>query len=403
MRKFFLVTVFLVVGLVALGTTIRISGWPGNPVEEAVIKSIVEEFNEAHPDIRVEWTPIPGDFRQMIITQYAGGTAPDLFYVEAFWFEELINQGMLLPLDPLIGRDPDFDLDWYYPSLIDAFTHGGRIYGIPKDFSTLALFYNKSIFDEYGVSYPTNDDTWFDMLDKALQLQRNGFETPLVVTADLNRILPFVYGAGGSVVHEDLSVALGSPEARFALQFYLDLVNRYQVAKEPSALGATWIGEAYGRERVAMAMTGPWTVGYLRGDFPNVMANTGIVELPSLIEKSTMAYTVSWSINRATPNRDAAWEVLKFLVTRGQEKFVEGAGVLASNIKIAETDVDPVKAAFYKGAEYATPWSVPTPTGVFSRAHDHINSLFTDVFFERLGLDEAIRNIEENYDSWVME
>ncbi len=46
--------------------------------------------------------------------------------------------------------------------------------------------------------------------------------------------------------------------------------------------GAGWIGEAYGKERVAMAMTGPWTIGFLAGDYPEVLKNTGIVEMPHL-------------------------------------------------------------------------------------------------------------------------
>lgn len=404
MKRFLLVSVVLVVGLMALGVTnIRISGWPGNPVEEAVIMKNVEEFNNMQTDIVVEWQPIPGDFRQMLVTQYSAGTAPDIFYVEAFWFEELAKQNVLLPLDLYIKRDVNFDIDWFYPNLIEAFKYEDRIYGIPKDFSTLALVFNKKIFDQYGVAYPTDEDTWFDMLDKALQLKRKGFETPLVLAADLNRVLPFVYGTGGDIVDENLNVALGKPDAKFGLNFYLDLVNKYGVAQEPANLGAGWIGEAYGKESVAMAMTGPWTIGFLAGDYPEVLKNTGIVEMPHLIEKSTMVYTVSWSINRTTPNKDAAWEVLKFLVTKGQERFVAEAGVLASNIQNAEKDTDPTKQAFYRGAEYGIPWMVKTPSGIFSRAHDQLNSLLKDLFYQKVSLSEALALIEENYPVWVAE
>ena len=152
-----------------------------------------------------------------------------------------------------------------------------------------------------------------------------------------------------------------------------------------------------------MAMTGPWTIGFLAGDYPEVLKNTGIVEMPHLIEKSTMVYTVSWSINRTTPNKDAAWEVLKFLVTKGQERFVSEAGVLASNIQNAEKDTDPTKQAFYRGAEYGTPWKVKTPSGVFSRAHDQLNSLLKDLFYQKISLSEALAFIEENYPGWVAE
>ncbi len=396
----------LVLGLVLMVslsfsvTQIRISGWPGNPVEEAVIMRNVEEFNATHPDIQVEWQPIPGDFRQMLITQFSAGTAPDLFYVEAFWFEELAKMNMLLPLDTYIRRD-NFPIDDYYETLNSAFTLTNRLMGIAKDFSTLALFYNKEIFDRYGVAYPTDQDTWFDLLDKSLQLKRAGFETPLVLAADFNRVIPFILGAGGRLVDEDLHTALGDPASRLGIQFYIDLVNKYQVAQEPANLGAGWIGEAFGRESVALAMSGPWSVGFLQEQYPEVWGKTGIVEMPGLVEKATMVYTVSWSINRNTPNRDAAWEVLKFLVTKGQERFVREAGVLASSKTIASKDTELHKQVFYRGAQYATPWMVPTPSGIFSRAHDQINSKLKDLFYEKITLDQMIEDLERGYATWT--
>jgi len=403
MRNLVIFLVVLLFGVSVMGMVeVKISGWPGNPIEEGVIKSIVEKFNETHPDIHVEWAPIPGDFRQMLITQFSAGTAPDIFYVDTFWFEELARQNMLLPLDLFITKDK-FDIDDFYSSLVDAFTYKGRIYGIPKDFSTLALYYNKEIFDKYGVAYPTSNDTWFDFLDKALQLKRKGMETPLVLAADFNRVIPFIIAANGRLVTDDLNTGIIESNSRFALKFYLDLVNKYKVAQEPANLGAGWIGEAFGKGAVAMAMTGPWTLGYIRGQYPDIVAKTGIVELPHLINKATMVYAVSWSINRNTRNREAAWEVVKFLTNEGQKMFVEGAGVLASRKSIATSDTDPMKKAFYDGATYAIPWRVPTPSGIFSKANDQINSKLKDLFYEKITLDQALNEIAENYLSWVSE
>lgn len=397
------VWICVLVTLVSLSfavTEVRISGWPGNPIEEGVILKNVEEFNASQKDIKVEWQPIPGDFRQMLTTQFSAGTAPDLFYVEAFWFEELALLNMLLPLDTYVKRD-NFPITDYYDSLLQAFTLNSRLYGIPKDFSTLALYYNKEIFDTYKVAYPTSEDTWFDFLDKALQLKRAGVETPLVLAADFNRVIPFILGAGGRLVDEQLNTALAEKESRFGIEFYMDLVNKYKVAQEPANVGAGWDGEAFGKESVAMAMTGPWGVGFLQGQYPEVWAKTKIVEMPRLINQSTMAYTVSWSINRNTANRDAAWEVLKYLVTKGQERFVRDAGVLASNKKIAEADTVDYKQVFYVGAQYSTPWMVSTPKGVFSRAHDQINSKLKDLFYQRISLQQMLEEIKNGYTDWV--
>lgn len=401
MKKAFLVILtILIVSMAFSVTTITISGWPGNPDEEAAIKAAVDEFNAKHSDIQINWEPIPGNYLETLKTRISAGTAPDIFYVDVYYFEELAGKNVLLPLDIFIKKD-NFDLNAYFEPLVEAFKYNGRVYGIAKDFSTLALYYNKEIFDKYGVPYPTNEDTWFDLLDKALQLKRKGFETPLVLAADFNRVIPFILGAGGKLVDDNLNTALDMPASRFGIKFYIDMVTKYKVAVEPQQVGAGWIGEALGKEKVALAMTGPWTLGFLKGSYPDVYKKIGVVEMPSLIKKSTMVYTVSWSINRSTPYKNEAWEVLKYLVTRGQEIFVERAGVLASRKDIAAKDTDPIKTPFYKGAEYAHPWRVPTPTGIFSVANDQINSRLKDLFYGKITLDEALKQIKENYLDWV--
>ncbi|MEN3043179.1 MAG: ABC transporter substrate-binding protein [Fervidobacterium sp.] len=397
-----LLAILLSVGLMA-ATKVTISGWPGNPVEEATIKKAVETFNSTigkQKGIEVVWEPIAGDYKQVLMTRLSGGTGPDIFYVDVYVFEELARANVLLPLDTYVKKD-NFDLNDFYTSLIDAFKYQNRLYGIAKDFSTLALWFNKEIFDKYKVPYLTNDETWDTFLNKLLQLKKAGYDTPLGLAPDFNRVIPFIISFGGRLVKPDLSTALGEPNSKKAIQFYIDLVVKHKVAKEPSALGSGWLGEAIATEKCAVVMEGPWTIGFMKGSFPDTFKKMGIVEMPKGIKKATMIYTVAWSINRATPNKDAAWEVLKFLVTEGQKIFVEGAGVLASRKSIAAQDKDPIKQVFYKGAEYGVPWKVSTPTGLFATANDQINSLLKDLFYNKLTVDEAARLIETNYNKWI--
>ncbi len=394
-----LLTAVFVLNIFA-ATKVVISGWPGNPAEEAAIKNMIETFNKSRNDIQIVWEPVAGDYKQTLMTKLSGGTGPDLFYVDVYVFEELAGANVLLPLDTYIKRD-NFDINDFFTSLVDAFKYKGRTYGIAKDFSTLALWYNKEIFDKYKVPYPTNNETWDSLLKKLKQLKAAGFETPMSIAADFNRIIPFIMSYGGRIVKPDLSVALGEPNSKKALQFYVDLVVKEKVAKEPSALGSGWLGEAFATEKVAVVMEGPWLIGFLRENFPNTFKKAQVVEMPKMLKKSTMIYTVAWAINRETPNKDAAWEVLKFLVTQGQDIFVKGAGVLASRKSLASKDTDPIKTVFYKGAEYGTPWRVPTPTGIFSTANDQINSVLRDLFAGKMTVDEGIKFIETNYSKWV--
>jgi multiple sugar transport system substrate-binding protein len=396
--SFFLVLTFVLT--VFSVTTITISGWPGNPTEEAAIKEAVEVFNSENSDVQIKWDPIPGDYKQALLTRLSAGTGPDIFYVDIYYFEELARKNVLLPLDLYIQKE-NFDVDDFYQNLIDGFTFNERLYGLPKDFSTLVLYYNKEIFDKYDVPYPTEHDTYEDMLAKAELLKSSGFETPMVLAADFNRVIPFIHAFGGEIVNEDMSQAITSDKSLEAIEFYTDLVNKYEVAFEPSNVGSGWIGEAIAAGKVAMAMSGPWTKGFIDDQYPNMSDKIDMTLMPKDEERASMIYTVSWSINRQTQNREAAWKVLKFLTNEGQKIFTEKTSILASRKSIAENARTPENKVFYDSVEFGYPWSVPTPSGVFSKANDQLNSMLKDLMYEKITIEEFANRIENNYQEWV--
>lgn len=381
-------------------STITIAGWPGNPTEEAAIKQAVEVFNSENTDVQIKWDPIPGDYKQTLLTRLSAGTGPDIFYVDVSYFEEFARKNVLLPLDLYIQKE-NFDIDDFYSNLIDGFTFNNRLYGLPKDFSTLVLYYNKEIFDKYDVPYPTEHDTYEDMLAKAELLKSSGFETPMVLAPDFNRVIPFIHAFGGKVVNEDMSQALTTQKSMEAIKFYVDLVRKNKVAFEPSNVGSGWIGEAIAAGKVAMGMSGPWTKGFIDDQYPNMVDKIKMTLMPKEQERASMIYTVSWSINRQTQNREAAWKVLKFLTNEGQKIFTEKTSILASRKSIAENAKTPDNAVFYDSVEFGYPWSVPTPNGVFSKANDQINSMLKDLMYDKISMDEFADRINKNYQEWV--
>jgi multiple sugar transport system substrate-binding protein len=392
----------LVVVLIALcgfaKTQIRVAGW-GNPTEEAAIQEMMRVFNESQDEVEAVWEPIP-DFTKQLKTLLSAGTAPDIFFMDVAWLPEFAGNNTLMPLDLYVKKE-NYDLDAFYAPLIDAFKYNGRLYGLPKDFSTLSLYYNKEIFDEYDVEYPEGLMSWDTLLKICEEFKAKGFDTPITTAADFNRVIPFIKSNGGRLVTEDLNTGLTEPAAREAIEFYCNLVNKYKVSQEPLNIGADWIGDAFGKEKVAMAMTGPWTLGFVKEQYPNVVKKMGIVEMPMQKEKATMIYTVSWSINRNTKSKDAAWEVVKFLSNEGQQIFVDRTGVLASRKSIAAKDTDPLKKAFYDGAEYGLAWNVPTPSGIFTEANDQLNSRLKDLFYGKTTYDQVFAEIDANYMGWV--
>jgi len=108
----------------------------------------------------------------------SAGTPPDVMYMGSDYFPGYVIKGTLLDLTPFIKNDPDtnlppFNIDDYFPEVVKPFIYKGRYYGIPKDFTTLALYYNKDIFDKMGIKYPKEGWTWKDFKETAIKLTQD--------------------------------------------------------------------------------------------------------------------------------------------------------------------------------------------------------------------------------------
>jgi len=127
---------------------------------------VIANFEKENPDIKVkaEW----GVNFQKHLTQFAGGVSPDV----SFWPwgpAKLVPKDLLLPLNDLIDKH-ELDLSQYFKSIIGYYDYKGKIYLIPQQLKTIALMYNKDIFDKFNVPYPTEDWSWDDYYEAARNL-----------------------------------------------------------------------------------------------------------------------------------------------------------------------------------------------------------------------------------------
>jgi multiple sugar transport system substrate-binding protein len=153
--------------------TVKIAIWGGTD-EIDMINGIVADWQKEHPDViaKVEHTPA-GSYTNKLLIRIAGGTAPDVMFVEVNIFVNFWAMNAFMDLKPFIENDPDFSLDSFFPEAMKRFTVNGKIYCIPRDTAPFAcVYYNKKLFDEAGLPYPTDDWDWHDLLDKAKQLTK---------------------------------------------------------------------------------------------------------------------------------------------------------------------------------------------------------------------------------------
>ncbi len=325
MRKVFWI-LFLLLGLPALAQVqVRISGWGGPDV--AVVNGLLKEVVQPRLDregIRVVYEPIEGDYTQWLFNALSAGTAPDLFYVDIFWSESLFATGRVEPLDRYFTRQ---EIGEFLPNLIQAFTYQGRLYGIPKDFNTLALQFNTDLFDEAGVRYPNQQDTWDTFAEKLRQVQSKlGDVAGLCLVADFARFGAFAFATGWKPFDEKGHTVLDA-NFRRAFEWYTGLV-RQGAARFAQDLGEGWTGGCFGAEKAAVAIEGAWIAGFLRDRAPNMRYRTTFLPLdPVTKRRGNFVFTVSWSLNAASRNKEAAVKVLKALTSPEAQQWVLERGL----------------------------------------------------------------------------
>lgn len=295
-------------------------------------------------------TVIPAkDLTQELTQALAGGTPPDMFYVDASKFQSLVKAGALADVGEKVANSSDF-----YPSLQKSFTENGKYYCVPKDFSTLALEINTDLWTKAGLSDADIPTTW-DQLEAVAKKLTTGGVTGLVVGDTLDRVGAFMHEAGGAIVSDDgKTITADSPENLAGLQ-YVQKLAKEGVLKFPKQVSAGWGGEAFGKGKAAMTIEGNWIVGAMKSDYANVKYK--VVELPAGPKgKATLEFTNCWGVAAKSKNQAAAIDFIDYLTTPEQQlTFATDFGVMPSRAAAKDKFVAdfPDQKAFVDGAAYA--------------------------------------------------
>jgi multiple sugar transport system substrate-binding protein len=291
---------------------------------------IIEMFEAANPDIQVQLEPVgSGDYYARILTQIAAGDPPDLLQIGDDAVPMFVDRGAFLPLDDFIASEQyPLDTAIYLPGVMEPGKWNGAQYLLPKDFSPMAIYYNKQLFDAAGVPYPQEGWTWDDLLATAQQLTLTdasgnvtqwGIQLPGPWTTGFEY---WVAAAGGSLISEDGANFVGymdAPEVQAAVQFYADLYNEYKVAPPPADMNAFGGGNSeFDSGKAAMRLFGRWPQAGMKEN-PNI--DLGVAPLPAGAERAGVLFWGGFGISSLSENPEAAWRFLRFYTG------VEGAEV----------------------------------------------------------------------------
>lgn len=312
--------------------------------ETAAVKSAVAAWS-AESGVPAE-VIVASDLVQQASQGFAAGTPADVLYVSTDAFTGWAKNGSLLAYGDELSNKDDF-----YQGLRDAFTFEDQFYCAPKDFSTLALIINETLWADAGLTDDDIPTTWDELADVAAKLTTDG-RVGLAFGPELQRVGVFMAQAGGGLVTEGTATA--NSEANVAALTYVKEQMTAGSFAFSSDIGAGWGGEAFGKQMAAMVIEGNWITGAMQNDFADVKYR--VVELPAGEQPGTLQYTNCWGISADGDNIEGAKSIVEFLTTKDQQMaFSEAFGPMPS-IQSAKEDwvaANPTMEAFVAGAEYA--------------------------------------------------
>ncbi len=329
-------------------TTVTLSGWSAGKTEDDLLQSVVDDFNNTHPNIHVDYSVINGDYSTAMTARFAAHNPPDVFYVDSSIAPTWIKQGVVQPLNAFIKKSK-YDTSKFYPGLLNAFKIGKTYYGFPKDWSPLAVEINKAMFAKAGIRKAPR--TWAELSADAQKLASSGAVPngkPLCLPADWARMLAFVFQNKGSLAK------VQSPAVAGAVNYYTGFFKR-GLAATPTQLGVGWPGEALGKEKAAIIFEGNWVLPYMTSTFPQVGFGVGPMVKGKV--NGNLGFTVSYSMAKDADNKQAAWTLLSYLTGKvGMTKWMSHGLALPSR-----TDVKAVggRAPFLAAGPSSRGWGFP--------------------------------------------
>lgn len=304
---------------------IQFASW-GSESEMKILKPLIANFEKDNPNIKIDFLHIPQNYFQKIHLLTASNTAPDVIFMNNQYLPIYANAGVL---EDLSSYNRDFQLDKFFESSIEALSYNNKIYAIPRDISTLVIFYNKDIFDKYGVRYPKDNWTYDEFLETAKKLTHRPNLFGISFEEEPIFYLPYLMSFGLRKFPEygDLSTQQG-------LKLYADLRNKYHVAPLKTESASATMAQMFLQEKLAMHLTGRWLVPKYRQD---AKFRWNVVKFPVGSAGSVAPADVSgWAVSKNSKHKKEAIMLIQYLSSeKSAEKFAQSGLVVPARIDAA--------------------------------------------------------------------
>ncbi len=281
------------------------------PDQVGVFNEIAAAFERENPDLKINLVvPDMNTYQEKLKVAIAAGAAPDVAYVSQGWIPPMVHA--FSDLKPYVQRD-GFDLNAYFPAVINSFYTGNKLAALPFDFMPHAIVYNVGLFDAAGIKRPPNLVAdmerwkWNDFRDAARKIQQRNPDGTIKIggfrqSAHWRDIYFLLWQNGAEFLNPTRThAALNTSRGKEAYQFFVDLINTYDASPKISEIGSVTFetGKA-GMQSAA------------QGAGPNRSYSWDYTFMPWNTNKATTMSLAGYTMLSQTRVPEEAWRVIGF-------------------------------------------------------------------------------------------
>ena len=348
-------------------TALRVALWAGGH-ELEIERQVADRYEALHPGVRVVLESAPNGYEERLLTSIAAGRPPDVYLMDSPDIPTFVERGLALDLAPYreaLGFRPDS----VFGQVADAFRRGQSMFALPKDFTPMVLYANRSLLAAAGVENllpvapspaappvvaplaapPPAGWTWTDFrrAAEAVVTDTDGDGRPDVFGFDFPRNLyqwvPFVWSAGGDILGPGGGRAAGYLDGPEALEAYRFLTA---MAEDGLTPGAQFVQQGdparearFASGGQAFLLSGHWTLPVFRDLVEAGALDLAIVPIPhhpSRAAATSVLYASGWAVPPNAPNLRRAIDLAGFLASPEAQRIRARSGLaIPSRIDVA--------------------------------------------------------------------
>jgi multiple sugar transport system substrate-binding protein len=386
--------------------------WQGinPPPNRDVFQKLVTKFNHQHPNIQVESLYVGQADQQLpkILAAVVGDAAPDLLWFGSMLTGQLVDLDAIEPLDKfwnssLVSKQID-------PALRESMEYERQLWSIPFGTNNVGIFYRPSLFKAAGIqNIPTN---WTELRATAKQLTRDtngdgkvdkyGMLLPLGKGEwTVFTWLPFMWSAGGEIQASTANptTKIDNPGSIAALDLWHDLIQDGSAILSSPERGYELDNFMAGK--VAMQLTGPWTLGQLAG---REDVDYGVMPIPISTRAATSVGGENLFMMKGHPeHKQAAWQFMQYILSQEfQTEWALGTGYLPVNLQSRQQSLyreyinkTPATQVFLDQAKHGR--SRPIAPG-YSQISENLGRAIESVLLNKNSPQAALKTAQERLD-----